>query len=192
MFGRPNLHTSYRSETAMLPTWTQRTMMALLIVVLVLLPFQVPIVESIPVVRYLGDADWMRLTTQALIFAIAALGLNLLTGVAGQVSLGHAFFMGTGAYAAAVLGGEAGPRVGTRAPDLDLVARCRHHRRPHRRDRGAGGRSAAWALPRHRHRRTGVHRHPSVAGVPADLGRSRGRAQLPAARVQLVERARTR
>ena len=42
-----------------------------------------------------------------MIFAIAALGLNLLTGVAGQVSLGHAFFMGVGAYTAVFLGGEA-------------------------------------------------------------------------------------
>jgi branched-chain amino acid transport system permease protein len=34
------------------------------------------------------------------IYAIAALGLNLLTGYAGQVSLGHATFFGTGAFAA--------------------------------------------------------------------------------------------
>ena len=43
---------------------------------------------------------------QALIFAIGGLGLNILTGIAGQVSLGHAFFMGVGAYTAAILGGE--------------------------------------------------------------------------------------
>lgn len=34
-----------------------------------------------------------------LIFALAALGLNLLTGNAGQISLGHAAFMAVGAYA---------------------------------------------------------------------------------------------
>lgn len=33
------------------------------------------------------------------VFAIAALSLNLLTGYAGQVSLGHAAFLGIGAYA---------------------------------------------------------------------------------------------
>ena len=38
------------------------------------------------------------------IFAIGALGLNILTGLAGQVSLGHAFFMGVGAYTAVLLG----------------------------------------------------------------------------------------
>ena len=35
-----------------------------------------------------------------LIFALAALGLNILTGYAGQLSLGSAAFMAVGAYAA--------------------------------------------------------------------------------------------
>lgn len=38
--------------------------------------------------------------------AIGALGLNLLTGFTGQVSLGHAFFLGVGAYTASYLGNE--------------------------------------------------------------------------------------
>ena len=37
------------------------------------------------------------------IYAIAALGLNLLIGFTGQISLGHGAFFGVGAYAAAVL-----------------------------------------------------------------------------------------
>lgn len=40
------------------------------------------------------------------IAAIGAIGLNLLTGFTGQVSLGHACFLGTGAYAAAYFGGQ--------------------------------------------------------------------------------------
>jgi branched-chain amino acid transport system permease protein len=40
------------------------------------------------------------LLTPFLIFALAAIGLNLLTGYAGQVSLGTGAFMGVGAYAA--------------------------------------------------------------------------------------------
>jgi len=36
--------------------------------------------------------------------AVGALGLNLLTGFTGQVSLGHAFFLGVGAYTACYLG----------------------------------------------------------------------------------------
>jgi branched-chain amino acid transport system permease protein len=105
------MHTTYRSETAMLPTWTQRVSMTLLVVVMVLLPFNLPVINQLPIVRFIGDDDWLRLTTEAVIFAVAALGLNLLTGVAGQVSLGHAFFMGVGAYTAAVLGGESSPTL---------------------------------------------------------------------------------
>jgi len=37
------------------------------------------------------------------IFTIAAVGLNLLIGYAGQVSLGHSAFFGVGAYASAIL-----------------------------------------------------------------------------------------
>ena len=40
-----------------------------------------------------------------MVAAIAALGLNVLSGYAGQVSLGIAFFMGVGAYTAGWLGG---------------------------------------------------------------------------------------
>jgi branched-chain amino acid transport system permease protein len=42
------------------------------------------------------------------IFAIVALGLNLLTGYAGQISLCHAAFFGVGAYATAILTQKAG------------------------------------------------------------------------------------
>lgn len=40
------------------------------------------------------------------IAAIGALGLNVLTGYTGQISLGHGFFLGAGAYTAAYVGGE--------------------------------------------------------------------------------------
>ncbi len=41
--------------------------------------------------------------TQAMVFAIALLGLNMLTGYNGQISLGHGAFYAIGAYTAAVL-----------------------------------------------------------------------------------------
>ncbi len=41
--------------------------------------------------------------TQIMIFAIAILGLNLLVGFSGQLSLGHGAFFAVGAYAAAIL-----------------------------------------------------------------------------------------
>ena len=40
--------------------------------------------------------------TSWLIFIIATMGLNLTVGYAGQKSLGHAAFFGTGAYAAGI------------------------------------------------------------------------------------------
>jgi branched-chain amino acid transport system permease protein len=103
--GRPRFHTSYQAEASIFPSWTQRMALLLLLLVAVLMPFSLPVINQLPIVRFLGDPDWIRLVTQAVIFGIAALGINLLSGVAGQVSLGHAFFMGVGAYAAVVLGG---------------------------------------------------------------------------------------
>jgi branched-chain amino acid transport system permease protein len=41
--------------------------------------------------------------TQVLVYAIALLGLNLLTGYNGQISLGHGAFYAIGAYTAAIL-----------------------------------------------------------------------------------------
>jgi branched-chain amino acid transport system permease protein len=123
MFLRPNLYTSYEAESEILPTYTKKVMAAIGIAILFLIPFDIPILTAstdipvlrsipvlsngIPPLRFLGDNAWLRVLDEALIFAIAALGLNILTGVAGQVSLGHAFFMGVGAYTGALLGGAA-------------------------------------------------------------------------------------
>jgi len=41
--------------------------------------------------------------TQVLIFTIAIMGLNVLVGYSGQISLGHGAFMALGAYASAIL-----------------------------------------------------------------------------------------
>jgi branched-chain amino acid transport system permease protein len=51
------------------------------------------------------DDFWISVLNFTAIAAIAAIGLNLLTGFTGQVSLGHAFFIGLGAYTAGYLGG---------------------------------------------------------------------------------------
>ena len=47
---------------------------------------------------------YFRVAALVNIFALAAIGLNLLMGYAGQVSLGHAGFMGIGAYSVSILG----------------------------------------------------------------------------------------
>ena len=51
---------------------------------------------------------WATVLVYGGIASIGAIGLNLLTGYTGQVSLGHAAFYGVGAYAAAVLAGRWG------------------------------------------------------------------------------------
>ena len=52
---------------------------------------------------------WLAQLTFALIYAIVGLGLMLLAGFTGQFSLGHAAFLGVGAYTQAVLTGMGWP-----------------------------------------------------------------------------------
>jgi branched-chain amino acid transport system permease protein len=56
-----------------------------------------------------------------LILAIALVGLNLLTGVNGQISLGHGAFFGVGAYAAAILAVKFGWPAWLAVPAASLV-----------------------------------------------------------------------
>lgn len=49
---------------------------------------------------------WLKVLIYAGITAIGAIGLNLLTGNTGQISLGQPFFMGIGAYTAAFVGDD--------------------------------------------------------------------------------------
>ena len=93
MRGRPELFTSYRRDQAPLNTPAKRAWLGLLLVGLLLFPFSV-------------TAELTALGATALLSAVGAIGLNLVTGYAGQVSLGHAFFLGLGAYTAAVLSGD--------------------------------------------------------------------------------------
>ncbi len=63
----------------------------------------VPIVAIVIILPLLfSSAYYYRVAALVFLFGIAALGLNLLMGFAGQVSLGHAGFMGIGAYAVAI------------------------------------------------------------------------------------------
>jgi branched-chain amino acid transport system permease protein len=60
-------------------------------------------------VPLLASHYWLgSLIIPFLIFSLSALGLNFLTGYAGQLSLGHAAFMGVGAYGAVILYGRYG------------------------------------------------------------------------------------
>ena len=51
----------------------------------------------------LADNYVIHVMARLFVYVLVALGLNLLTGYAGQVSLGHAAFFAIGAYTAAVL-----------------------------------------------------------------------------------------
>ncbi len=68
-----------------------RTITIAVAVVGILLPFWV-------------DAYWLSALVWVLIFALGALGLDVLTGRTGQISLGHSFFLAVGAYTGAVVG----------------------------------------------------------------------------------------
>lgn len=63
----------------------------IIMAVLLVLPFVLP------------NSFYVDLAIRMAINAVIVLGLNLLIGFAGQISLGHAGFLGIGAYASAVL-----------------------------------------------------------------------------------------
>jgi branched-chain amino acid transport system permease protein len=90
---RPLLHTSYRSDMALLNTRSKLVTVLLIIAAALLLPLA------------LTD-QYLTILARGSAFAIGAIGLMLLTGFAGQVSLGHAFFAAVGFYAAAVIAGD--------------------------------------------------------------------------------------
>jgi branched-chain amino acid transport system permease protein len=64
------------------------------------LVFLAAIIVLVPLVA--PSSFYLRVAALVWIFALAALGLTVLMGYAGQVSLGHAGFLGIGAYAAAI------------------------------------------------------------------------------------------
>src|SRR6266508_6957462 len=64
------------------------------------------VVVVLPV--FFPSAYYYRVAALVFLFALAAVGLNLLMGFAGQVSLGHAGFLGIGAYAVAIGGTHLG------------------------------------------------------------------------------------
>ncbi len=66
-----------------------------------LLTFGVPLIVFLIVLPYLVEPYQTVLLSYGLIFAIAALGFNLLLGYTGLLSFGHSAYFGTGAYAVA-------------------------------------------------------------------------------------------
>ena len=64
----------------------------------------------------------LQIATTALIFIILAASLNLVTGTAGLLSLGHAGFYGIGAYTAAILSTRMGCSFLVTLPAAGLIA----------------------------------------------------------------------
>jgi branched-chain amino acid transport system permease protein len=56
--------------------------------------------------RIVPDAAWRQLALFAMVNVVVALSLNVINGLAGQFSIGHAGFVGIGAYAGAVVAGN--------------------------------------------------------------------------------------
>ena len=55
-----------------------------------------------------ANQHWMTIANTALIAVVGSSAMMILTGFAGQVSLGHAAFLAVGAYGTAILGGSWG------------------------------------------------------------------------------------
>jgi len=91
--GRPELYTSYKQDMALLNTPGKKVFVTVTLVVALAMTFSV-------------DDDVLQLLATGCATAIGAIGLNIVTGYAGQVSLGHAFFVAIGAYTAAVMSGN--------------------------------------------------------------------------------------
>ncbi|MEA2933213.1 MAG: branched-chain amino acid transport system permease protein [Actinomycetota bacterium] len=68
-----------------------------------------------------GDAYWIRVFASIGVFAAAALGLNVVVGLAGLLDLGYVAFFGVGAYVGALLAGATVTTVHLHLPFLLVV-----------------------------------------------------------------------
>ncbi len=85
-----NYRTSYRQDTTIFATYSEQLSLILLLLALLLLPM------------FLSRPQ-MFVVDLILVYALAVVGLNITTGYAGLISIGHAAFVGVGAYTAALL-----------------------------------------------------------------------------------------
>lgn len=83
-------HTDYRTDIGLRRVPAERVRLGLFICALLIFPF-------------LASPYWLNLANQIAIATIGALGLNILVGYTGQISLGQGAFMAVGAYTSALL-----------------------------------------------------------------------------------------
>ena len=84
----------YGKEIAILRNPGQWGLLGLLLAFLVLLP---------SILSWTANVNWLTFINITLITVIAVVGLNIITGMAGQVSMGHVAFVMVGAYTTGVL-----------------------------------------------------------------------------------------
>ena len=91
MFYRENgqFKTSYRADQQIFAVLQDRVALAALLIVAVVV---VPLIAS--------DYTFQAILIPFVIMSLAAIGLNVLVGYCGQISLGTGAFMAVGAYAA--------------------------------------------------------------------------------------------
>lgn len=100
---------TYREQIEIFKTNWARAWLAVLFLFMALFPF-------------IADTYFIHLANLTGIFAIGALGLNLLTGNAGLISLGHGGFVAVGAYASGILVAKAGLPFIIALPLAGLIA----------------------------------------------------------------------
>ena len=86
-------HTGYAQDLALLQTRTERISLVLFVIALAAFPF-------------LASPFQLDLACQVFLASVGALSLMLLTGYAGQISLGHAGLMAAGAFTTGILARE--------------------------------------------------------------------------------------
>ncbi|MGH3735465.1 MAG: branched-chain amino acid ABC transporter permease [Micromonosporaceae bacterium] len=91
-------HTSYVSELRLRHTSAEKTRLWVVYAGLIAIPFVV-------------DPYWLGIVNTIGIAVIGAVGLNILTGFTGQISLGQGGFLAVGAFASALLSTRAGMPV---------------------------------------------------------------------------------
>src|SRR5258707_2933929 len=85
-----DFRTSYAADTTIFPTTTSRNAAIVGIILICFAP-------------QMFTEYWLSILIQIGIFAIAALGLNILVGFTGQISIGHAAFFLFGAFTSAYI-----------------------------------------------------------------------------------------
>jgi branched-chain amino acid transport system permease protein len=77
-----------------------RRVLTLLALVAVVVGLEIGFEHIVP------DAAWRQLALFAMVNVVVALSLNVINGMAGQFSIGHAGFVGIGAYTGAIIAGH--------------------------------------------------------------------------------------